>query len=224
MREHRTARRKSRNTALYTRTRNANHPLTRGNEIYKGPSVEASIQEITLLSVINAEKVIEEANGKVSSDKSRPVQVGHNHQYLLCDDPYRPSENQGAWNIKFYAKKFDSVNFTGTTIHTNSRYAVIVYDLVHQSGDNVLDLRPGIGLTHRGYTLARAAEPNPETKDGLDAIHVPSSFSLFDTRVIGNGTESFWIRFALYTLAPDGETQKFHSYYEWDPTITTLAL
>ncbi|WP_081103797.1 AidA/PixA family protein [Burkholderia anthina] len=90
--------------------------------------------------------------------------------------------------------------------------------------DKAMDLRPGIGLTHRGYTLARAAEPNPETKDGLDAIHVPRSFSLFDTRVIGNGTESFWIRFALYTLAPDGETQKFHSYYEWDPTITTLAL
>ncbi|WP_321860593.1 inclusion body family protein [Burkholderia cenocepacia] len=192
--------------------------------MYKKPSVDASIQEITLLSVINAEKVIEEANGKVSHDKKNPVRVGHNHQYLLCDDPYRPSKNQGAWNIEFYAKKFDSVNFTGTTIHANSRSAIIVYDLVHLSGDKVLDLRPDIGLTHRGYELARAAEPNPNTNDGLDAIHIPRSFSLFDTRVLANGTESFWIRFALYTLQPDGETQQFHSYYEWDPTITTLAL
>ncbi|WP_419683940.1 AidA/PixA family protein [Burkholderia theae] len=192
--------------------------------MYKETGVDASIQEITLLSVINAEKVIEEAKGKTSFDKNLPVPIGHNHQYLLCDDPYRPSENQGAWNIKFYAKRFDSVNFTGTTIHTNSRYAVIVYDLVHQSGEHVLDLRPKIGLTHRGYTLARAAEPNPDTYDGLDAIPRPRAFSLFDTRVLANGTESFWIRFALYTLEPDGETQKFHSYFEWDPTITTLGL
>ncbi|MET3232383.1 UNVERIFIED_ORG: hypothetical protein ABIC54_004588 [Burkholderia sp. 1263] len=192
--------------------------------MYKQPGVDASIQEITLLSVINAEKVLEESKGQVSKDKDRPIQVGHDHQYLLCDDPYRPSINQGAWNIEFYAKKFDSVNFCGTTIETNSRYAIIVYDLVHQSGDHVLDLRPGIGLTHRGFSLDNAAEPNPDSANGLDAKHLKKNFSIFDTRVLANGTENFWIRFALYTLQPDGETQALYGYYEWDPKITTLAL
>ncbi|WP_367620045.1 AidA/PixA family protein [Burkholderia sp. AU45388] len=32
------------------------------------------------------------------------------------------------------------------------------------------------------------------------------------------------MEFALYKLDADGETQSLHSYYEWDPTITTLAL
>lgn len=192
--------------------------------MYKQPGVDASIQEITLLSVINAEKVVEESSGQVSLDPAKPIPVKHDHQYLLCDDPYRPSINQGAWNIEFYAKKFDAVNFTGTTIDANSRYAVIVYDLVHQSGDYVLDLRPGIGLTHRGFTLERAAEPNPDTANGLPAIHLKKTFSIFDTRVLANGTENFWIRFALYKLQPDGETQALYGCYEWDPKITTLGL
>ncbi|MDN7430633.1 hypothetical protein QZM72_30480 [Burkholderia sp. AU45388] len=44
--------------------------------MYKQPNIDAGIREITLLAVINAEKVIEEAQGRTSMVKTAPVQIG----------------------------------------------------------------------------------------------------------------------------------------------------
>ncbi|KVC85245.1 AidA/PixA family protein [Burkholderia ubonensis] len=187
--------------------------------MYKESGIDASVTEVTILVVINAEKVLA-STGQRSQDYNNPVPIGHENQYLLCDDPYAPAVNQGTGDIKFVAKKFDLVSFTGTTIHNNSRFAVIVYNIEHRIGDRVLDL--GAGLTHRIFMLEGAAQPDPNKPPyGLPALHRPRDFEILDTRVLGKGTEDFWVWFALYELGPDRETQNLVGYFKWDPTITT---
>ncbi|UVE65382.1 inclusion body family protein [Burkholderia pyrrocinia] len=191
--------------------------------MYKEIGIDASTSEVKILVAIDADKLVAEVErGKYprNNTKDNPYPITHENQYMLCADPYPNGviSGQGTGDLAFLAKKFDWVSFTGTSIHNNASNAVIIYHLEHNTGDNVLDI---VGLRQRVYPLEAAAQPDPNQRNGMPALHRPRSFEVLDTRVTGKGTENFWVWFGLYELADDRETQRLVGYYKWDPTITT---
>ncbi|MBY4771904.1 inclusion body family protein [Burkholderia ambifaria] len=191
--------------------------------MYKESGIDATVTEIKILVVIDADKLVEEINqGKYPRNKTKdsPYPITHENQYMLCADPYPDGvvNGQGTADLEFRARKFDLVSFTGTSIHNNATNAVIIYHLEHNTGQQVFDL---VGLRQRVYPLEAAAQPDPKQRDGMPAIHHPRSFEVLDTRITGTGTENFWVCFGLYELGHDRETQNLVGYYKWDPTVTT---
>ncbi|WP_183274022.1 inclusion body family protein [Burkholderia pseudomallei] len=184
------------------------------DELEKGSSIDISI-----LIAINTEAILNRSY-PVSKEKTRPTMIDHDHQFMICYDPRGKVTGQGSGDLVIPARRMDQVSFYATSLHNDSDNAVILYNLVHQSGDHVLDLK---NLSSRTFQRKRAAEPNPDSSDGLPAVHVPRDFHLIDTRVTGSGKEDYLVYFALYTLDDDGETQSLRGYYGWDPTIKTLG-
>ncbi|MCA8273309.1 inclusion body family protein [Burkholderia sp. AU30280] len=192
--------------------------------MYKESGFDVTAAEIKILVAIDADKLVKEVEqGKYPRNKTKdsPYPITHENQYMLCADPYPNGviSGQGTGDLSFFAKKYDWVSFTGTSIHNNATNAVIIYHLEHNYGEEVLDIT---GLRQRVYPLEAAAQPDSRQRDGMPALHRPRSFEVLDTRITGKGTENFWVWFGLYELGDDRETQNLVGYYKWDPAITTV--
>lgn len=177
-------------------------------------SALASGESISVLVVIDTEYV-KSKYPNPSKDPSKPTGIDHNSQFMICSDPRGIVSGQGTADLNFKALPGDTVSFTGTSIYDNSDDAVIVYNILYWKGDQVFNQFVPNLVVRNG-----AVQPDPNTENGLPALHVKANFSSLDSKVRNNGKESFYVQFALYTLGSDGNTQNLQGYYYWDPTIT----
>ncbi|MFC5476040.1 inclusion body family protein [Paraherbaspirillum soli] len=177
-------------------------------------TLAASSQAINVFVVIDTEK-IKNGGYPVSKDKTKPVGIRHDSQYMLVTGARQVISGQGTADLNFRANAGDTVSFTGTSFYDNADDAVIVYGIQYWKGDQVFNRFVPNLVTRTG-----AVEPNTETDDGLPAKKTKFNFSSFDSKVRSSGTEDFYVLIALYTLAPNGQDQELHGYYYWDPTIT----
>lgn len=173
-----------------------------------------SARSMDVLIVIDTEYV--KANyPNPSQDPNNPTGIDHNSQYMICTGTRGVLSGQGSADLNFRANPGDFVSFYGTSVYANADDAVIVYNIKYWSGANVFN-RFNVDLVQR----ANAVKPNVGTSNGLPAVTGPDDFISLDSRVSMRGVENFYVYFALYTLADDGETQQLFGYYYWDPTIT----
>ncbi len=179
----------------------------------KKAALAASAQQINILIVIDTEYV--KANyPHPSQDPNNPTGINHNSQFMICTGSRGSVTGQGTADLSFQANPGDYVSFAGTSIYDNSDDAVIVYGIKYWQGDHVFNqFVPDV------VKRQKAVMPDPNTTNGLPALQGPVSFSSFDAKVSQAGTENFYVYFALYTLASDGETQNLFGYYYWDPQI-----
>lgn len=150
-----------------------------------------------------------------SKDPARPTGIDHSSQFMIATDPRGIIWGQGTADLNFKANVGDYVSFRGTSIYGNSDDAVIVYGVKRWSGANVFNT-----FVTNVAERQHAAVPDPSSLNGLPALNTFESFTSLDSKVARAGTENFYVYFALYTLASDGETQQLLGYYYWDPTVT----
>ncbi|MBE99885.1 inclusion body family protein [Flavobacterium coralii] len=182
--------------------------------MFKKENLEAAAQSMNLLIVIDTEYV--KANyPSPSQDQNNPTGIDHNSQFMICTGTRGVISGQGTADLSFKANPGDYLSVYGQSIYANSDDAVIVYDLKYWNGDQVFN-------NFQVDTVSRTnvVFPQTGTANGLPAVTGPASFISLDSRVSKQGTENFYVCFALYTLAADGETQQLYGYYYWDPTIT----
>lgn len=150
-----------------------------------------------------------------SQDPDSPTGINHSSLYMICTGPRGMINGQGTADLNFKANVGDHVSFRGISIYGNSDDAIIVYGIKLWSKNNVfLPFLPN--RTMRQHAVA----PNVNTLNGLPAMTTVRDFISLDSKVEELGAENFYVCFALYTLANDGETQKLLGYYYWDPTVT----
>jgi hypothetical protein len=177
--------------------------------------IAASSQAINVFVAIDTEK-IKNGGYPISKEKSKPVGIRHDSQYMLVTGARQVISGQGTADLHFRANAGDYVSFAGTSFYDNADDAVIIYGIQPMPGSpNVFNK-----FNPTDVTRTRAVEPNVETGDGLPAVPVKLNFHTYEAKVRASGTENFYVLIALYTLAADGQTQELHGYYYWDPTIT----
>jgi hypothetical protein len=174
----------------------------------------ASDVDINIMIVIDTDYV--KANySNPSQDPDHPTGINHDSQFMICTDPHGIISGQGTADLNFKAKFRDNVSFKGISIYGNSDDAVIIYEIKYRSGNEVFNqFVPN--LKERQHAVV----PDVTTTNGLPAKTTLVDFTSLDSQVVKYGKENFYVYFALYTLADDGETQKLFGYYYWDPSIT----
>ncbi len=173
-----------------------------------------SAKSMDLLIIIDTEYV--KANyPNPSQDPNNPTGIDHNSQFMICTGTRGVISGQGTADLNFKANPGDFLSVFGQSIYANADDAVIIYDLHYWNGAHVFNTFV-VDLVAR----QNAVRPNTGTLNGLPAVTGPDNFISLDSRVQAHGVENFYVYFALYTLAEDGETQKLYGYYYWDPTIT----
>lgn len=180
------------------------------SEIIFAPSSQA----VNVFVVIDTEK-IKNGGYPVSKDKTKPVGIRHDSQYMLVTGARQVISGQGTADLHFRANVGDTVGFTGSSFYDNSDDAIIVYGIQRFGGTEVFNR-----FISNKVTRNRAVEPNSETDDGLPAAQVKLNFHTYDSKVRTSGREDFYVLIALYTLSADGQAQELYGYYYWDPTIT----
>lgn len=175
---------------------------------------DASSQQINVLVVIDTEYVKTNYSNP-SKDPSHPTGINHSSQFMIVTGSRGIVSGQGTADLNFRANPGDYVAFTGTSIYDNSDDAVIIYGIQYWKGDQVFNQFVPNMVTRTG-----AVQPNPETQNGLPAVSGKINFSSYDSKIRNQGTENFYVVFALYNLAANGENQELFGYYYWDPTIT----
>ncbi len=173
----------------------------------------SSSQQVNVLVVIDTEYV-KKMYGP-NTNKNNPVGINHSSQFMICTGSRGIIGGQGSADLNFRANPGDNVAFTGVSIYDNSDDAVIVYGIKYWQKDKVFG-----NFTSNLVTRLRAVMPNDDSSDGLPAAPTRLTFASYDAKVEKGGTEDFYVDFALYTMADDGETQTLYGYYYWDPTIT----
>jgi len=176
-------------------------------------TANASAKSIDILIVIDTEYV-KTNYPNPSQDQNNPTGINHSSQYMICTANSVLS-GQGTADLNFKANPGDYVSFRGVSIYQNSDDAVIIYGIKYWSGANVFNQFVSDVVTRKG-----AVVPNTNTQNGLPAVNASVNFTSLDAKVSGQGVENFYVYFALYTLAADGETQNLYGYYYWDPTVT----
>jgi nematocidal protein AidA len=173
-----------------------------------------SAKSMDVLIIIDTEYVKEHFPNP-SQDPNNPTGIDHNSQYMICTGTRGVISGQGTADLNFKANPGDFVSVFGQSIYANADDAVIIYDLRFWNGTKVFNT-----FTVDLVTRQHAVQPNIDSSNGLPAMTGPDNFISLDSRVKTQGTENFYVCFALYTLADDGETQVLYGYYYWDPTIT----
>ena len=185
--------------------------MKKGNE---STAAATSAKSMDILVVIDTE-LVKESYPNPSKDPDNPTGIAHNSQFMICTGTRGVVSGQGTADLNFKANPGDYVSFFGQSISANGDDAVIIYDIRYWNGAKVFN-RFGIDVV----TRQGAVKPNPESENGLPALNGPNDFISLDSRVRGQGIENFYVYFALYTLADNGEDQVLMGYYYWDPTIT----
>lgn len=180
----------------------------------KNTPSDSSAESIDVLIIIDTEYV-KDRYPTPSRDPDHPTPIDHNSQFMICNDPRGVVSGQGKADLNFKANPGDFVSFRGTSIYDNSDDAVIIYGIKYWEGDHVFNQFVPNLVTRKGAVM-----PDTNTGNGLPAIHGSLNFNSLDSRVKSGGTENFYVFFALYTLADDGESQNLLGYYFWDPTVT----
>ncbi|XKM38064.1 inclusion body family protein (plasmid) [Rhizobium ruizarguesonis] len=176
-------------------------------------TLPASAQQIGLLTVIDTVNV--RAHHKPNNHPDHPQPINHQSQFMICTGSRGEVTGQCSSALSFHANVGDSVSFAGTSVHNNSDDAIILCGITHASGDQLFNR-----FQVNSATRNKAAVPDANSRNGLPARHRQLTFSTYDAGVRCSGTAKLYVRFALYKLADDGQTQKLYGYFQWDPQIT----
>ena len=183
-------------------------------------SEAASTQVINVLVVIDTEAFkarfpVKQANPNPANPERLIWEDMTNHVFMIvsgADDV----EGQGTAKLAFTASPGDLVSFTGTSIYANADDAVILYGIEYASGTTY-------HLFNKFVTniivLSGAAMPNPggfpgtEPINGMPAIQAPANFSNVSAIASRDGSEYYYVDFALYTR--NHGKQDLYGYYAW---------
>lgn len=178
-------------------------------------ATQASAVFINILNVIDTEYV-KSHYPNPSQDPNNPTGIDHNSEFMICTGSRGAVTGQGTATLGFTANPGDEVSFRSVSIYDNPDDTVIVYGIVPFGGSGNLFNT----FVADVVTLQHAAVPDTNQINGIPAAHQAVNFTSLDSKVKSQGTENFMVRFGLYTLASDGETQNLFGYYQWNPTIT----
>jgi hypothetical protein len=134
---------------------------------------------------------------------------------MICANSRGPVSGQGSADLNFSANPGDTVAFAGVSIYNNSDDAVFIYGIEYWNGDQVFNT-----FVTDLVTRQNAVMPNGDTNNGLPPTQASLTFANYQAQVRKQGSEHFYVRFALYEMGSDGETQSLYGYYYWDPSIT----
>jgi hypothetical protein len=174
----------------------------------------ASFQEINMLVVIDTE-FVKKYLGNSSQKIDNPTAIIHHGLYMICTGSRGIIAGQGSDHLNFRANPGDLVSFTATSSHNNSDDAVIIYGIQHLKKDQIFNR-----FAENVVTRTNAVMPNAETQNGFPPVQIKLNFSHCDSKVRNSGTADLEVRFALYALSADGQSQDLFGYFSWDPTIT----
>lgn len=183
-------------------------------KIMSNEILAASTEQIDILVVIDTEYIKSKYPKQENPQKESPVGIDHNSQFMICYSPRGIVSGQGTADLSFRANVGDNVSFRGTSIQQNSDDAVIIYGIEYWKGDRVFNT-----FTTNIVTRNQAVQPNPDEQDGIPPLKVPQNFTSYDSKIRKGGTENFYVRIALYTMADDGQTQNLYGYFYWDPQV-----
>lgn len=183
----------------------------------------SSAVTINILLVVDTDPIVKYCtDGKIalSTDPTKPVQLPNqdvikNSLRLISDSPRGIASGQGTYDLNFKAFNGDQVQFTGTSIEANSDSAVIVYGLIRRFDST--DVFEGNAFTQTWVEREKSVMPSQGS--GVPPELRKINFATFKNTVRKSGTESFDLKFALYTLK-EGKEQVLYSYFVWDPKIT----
>jgi len=174
----------------------------------------ASSQEINMLVVIDT-GFVKKYLGNSSQKIDSPTAIIHHGLYMICTGSRGIIAGQGSDHLNFRANPGDSVSFTAASSHNNSDDAVIIYGIQHLKKDQIFNR-----FSANVVTRTNAVMPNAETQNGFPPVQAKLNFSHCDSKVRNSGTADLEVRFALYALSADGQSQDLFGYFSWDPTIT----
>lgn len=175
----------------------------------------SSSVDINIMIVIDTDYV-KNHYPNASQDPNNPTGIDHSSQFMVCNSSRGIIGGQGTADLNFRANVGDYIAFRGTSIYGNSDDAIIVYGIKPWSG-NVFNSFVTDQVTR---TNAISPDPDSPSNNGLPGKAGVGNFISYESKVRGSGVENFYVRFALYTLGDDGNTQELLGYYYWDPTIT----
>lgn len=171
---------------------------------------------VNLIMVVDTD-IIKQTYGRNSGQDSACGLNHHEGINLICPKANYVGQAGAAndpANIIFSANLQDYVSFWSTTISNNSDDAVIMYNVLPNSGNpNVFN-----PFQSNGETMSGAAVPSQPTP--LPATPASQTFYSFEAKIRNKGTEAFNIYFAIYEVDPSNpENQILYGCYYWDPTI-----
>jgi hypothetical protein len=176
-----------------------------------------SSKSINVLVTIDAE-ALKKSGLPPGASESTPTMINDptllsNVFFMICTGSRGIISGQGTDKLNFKANAGDSVAFEGITVDGNSDDAVIIYG-IDEKAHQVFNEFRSIQITR-----TKAVQP-ASAKSGLPAVVLSRNFLSYQTTVARSGVSEFLIKFALYKLADDGQSQVLVGYYKYDPKIT----
>ena len=176
-----------------------------------------SSKSINVLVAIDAE-ALKKSGLAPGQSESSPTMINDptllsNVFFMICTGSRGVLSGQGTDKLNFKANAGDFVSFEGITVDGNSDDAVIIYG-IDEKANQVFNEFRSMQVTRTKAVQAAS------TKNGLPAVVLSRNFLGYQTSVARSGTSEFLIKFALYKLADDGQSQVLVGYYKYDPKIT----
>lgn len=179
-------------------------------------SAQNNLAQVNVLVVIDTAYTVKNYPNP-STDPEDPTAVDDNSQYMICSGRSRGIVGeQGAADLELSANAGDVASFTGISISGNTDAAVILYGIRPREGEKVFNLSDQKKVASR-----RSVMPDPTKPNGLPPTHHHSiSYAQHKVMIGQAGKGSFYVDFAVYILAKDGQTQKLYGYFSWNPSVT----
>ncbi|HEX3760678.1 MAG TPA: AidA/PixA family protein [Kofleriaceae bacterium] len=164
---------------------------------------------INIHVVIDTELVLQDAPDSGQDRDSRSVRHGHAHMVVRG----AASENsQGAEEVAFDASPGTAVRFFLKSGSNNFEHVVLLRDIQHVQGDEVLDRFEPVTEDRIGIAPASATSVLP-------AQSLPHRFSFHRCEIAHAGTGTYRLTLDLWDRDASGQP-RFAGHYRWDPRIT----
>jgi hypothetical protein len=99
------------------------------------------------------------------------------------------------------------------SVSNNSDDAVIAYAVRTRNCADHLTPTPFVPVV---VTRDAAVQPNPDAPDGgIPPVSVETHFSSLNSSALVMAPRLLTADFGLYTLAPDGQSQRLYGYFRW---------
>jgi len=167
---------------------------------------------INMLVVFDTALIIK-SYPKPSLDKTMPLAIKINSQYVFCTGARNLISRQGKAKLSILAYPNDALKFRGVSIYQNSTDATIIYQVKNTIDDDLSNQ-----FVPYAVVMDNAFQPDPESAsyDGLPALHVKENFMSLDSKIQSSGQKNYRICFALYRLTDNGETQNLYGFFYWE--------
>jgi hypothetical protein len=147
-----------------------------------------------------------------SKDPKNPTGIDHKHGYMICTGTV-PLGGQGTGDLSISANVGDTVRAFAISGSNNFEDSVLLYDMPRFQGDQVMSPFTYLHFTHRPTMV-------PTSPNVLPASMVDGESWFYQANIVTTGTESYGVRFALYTRDSNSGRPELLGYYWWDPTIS----